>query len=76
MYGCCDAEWQYIVPIFPAESAISTLLFEIGCDVPQKPTPVDHCKYFTQLALPALDFKLYYLCVMNVRDSYMHDSCM
>ena len=30
MWGCCDAEWQFIVPICPAESAISALLFEIG----------------------------------------------
>ena len=41
MCGCCDAEWQYIVPICPAESAITALLFEMGCDEPHKPVPVD-----------------------------------
>jgi len=45
MCGCCDAEWQYTLPIRPAESAISALLFEIGCDVPQKPAPVDYHNY-------------------------------
>ena len=46
MLACCDAEWQYIVPIWPDESAISALLFEIGCDVPQKPAPVDYCRHW------------------------------
>ena len=41
MWDCSDAEWQYIVPISPAKSAISALLFEIGSDVPHKPAPVD-----------------------------------
>jgi len=50
MRGCCEAEWQNIVPIWPAESANNAVLFEMGLtvswiwlvrpDVPCKPTPV------------------------------------
>ena len=41
MWDCSDAEWQFIVPICPDESAISALLFEIGWDVPHKPAPAN-----------------------------------
>ena len=49
MRGCCEAEWQNIVPIWPAESANNAVLFEMGStvgrvwlarpDIPHKPTP-------------------------------------